>query len=64
MQAFYKANGCAPEVVSEGIVAAVRRGRGILLGGPYARFMYHLKRISRTLVRKIMLEDAKKNGYL
>jgi hypothetical protein len=50
-------------VVAEAIVDAVRAGRTILLVGPYARLMYHLKRISRQLVHALTLSDAKKNGF-
>lgn len=64
LQAYYKAHGCSPDVVAAGIVDAVRKGRDILLVGPYAKPMFHLKRISRKLVRAMTLSDAKKNGFL
>jgi hypothetical protein len=64
LQMYYRAHGCAPEVVGEGIVDAVRGGRSMLLVRPYARLMVHLKRISRMLVRDLTLSDAKKNGFI
>jgi short-subunit dehydrogenase len=64
LQAYYKANGTSPDVVAEAIVDGVVRGRSIVLVGPYAKPMYHLKRISRALVRKLTIADARKNGYL
>ena len=64
LQAFYQAKGCTPDVVAESIVRAVQQGRDIVLVGPFARLMYHLKRVSRKLLRKIVIEDAKKMGYL
>ena len=64
LQAYYREHGCSPDVVAEGIVDAVREGRTILLVGPFARLMYHLKRISRQLVQALTLSDAKKNGFV
>jgi len=63
LQAYYREHGCSPDVVAEAIVDAVRAGRTILLVGPYARLMYHLKRISRQLVHALTLSDAQKNGF-
>jgi hypothetical protein len=42
----------------------VRRGRQLVLVGPFAKPMYHLKRISRKLARHLMLTDARKSGYI
>ena len=64
LQAYYKLRGAGPEVVAEAMVAAVRKGRGLVLTGPYAKPIYHLKRVSRALLRFIMLSDARKNGLL
>ncbi|MES2152589.1 MAG: SDR family NAD(P)-dependent oxidoreductase [Pseudomonadota bacterium] len=64
LQAYYQLHGAGPEVVADDMVAAVRKGRDLVLSGPYARPMYHLKRISRALARTITLLDARKNGYL
>jgi len=64
LRAYYDANGVSPDVVAEAIVNAARTGRPLVLVGPYAKPMYHLKRISRKLVRSITISDARKNGYL
>jgi NAD(P)-dependent dehydrogenase (short-subunit alcohol dehydrogenase family) len=44
--------------------AAAREGRPLILVGPFARPMYHGKRVSRRLLRRIMIADARKMGYL
>jgi len=64
LRAYYKANGVSPDAVAAAIVDAARSGRPLVLVGPYARPMYHLKRISRKLVRSMTISDARKNGYL
>ncbi|WP_026035317.1 SDR family NAD(P)-dependent oxidoreductase [Cupriavidus sp. BIS7] len=64
LRAYYEANGVSPDVVAAAIVDATRHGRPLVLVGPYARPMYHLKRISRKLVKSMTLSDARKNGYL
>jgi NAD(P)-dependent dehydrogenase (short-subunit alcohol dehydrogenase family) len=64
LQAFYRAKGSTPEAVAEAIVAAVQRGGDIVLIGPYARLLYHVKRMSRRLLRRITIADARKMGYL
>ncbi len=63
LQAFYRAKGCDADVVAEGIVDAVMTGREMLLVGPFARSMYHVKRISRSLTRRLSLDNAKKIGF-
>ncbi len=64
LRSYYDANGVSPDVVAEAIVDAARTGRPLVLVGPYARPLYHLKRISRRLVRSMTISDARKNGYL
>jgi NAD(P)-dependent dehydrogenase (short-subunit alcohol dehydrogenase family) len=64
LRAFYKANGISPGIVAEAIVEAVERGRELVLVGPWARPMHHLKRLSRRLTRHLMLTDARKSGYI
>jgi len=63
LQSYYEAQGVGPEVVAAAIVDAVRRGRSLVLVGPFARPMYHLRRLSRTLAQWLMLIDARKAGY-
>jgi len=64
LQAYYAANGAAPEVVATAIVDGVRMARPLVLVGPWARPLYHLKRISRSLVRRLTIADARKSGYM
>ena len=64
LRAYYKAKGAQPEVVANAIVDGVARGQAIVLIGPLARPMYHLKRVSRGLVQRLTIADARKNGYL
>jgi NAD(P)-dependent dehydrogenase (short-subunit alcohol dehydrogenase family) len=63
LQAYYAANGVEPEVVADAIVSAVRRGRDLVLVGKFARPLYHLRRLSRNLARRLLLRDARKVGY-
>ena len=64
LQAYYKAQGCSPNVVAEDMVRAVLDGRDLLLTGPYAKTVYHAKRLSLSLVRRLMTNSARKVGYL
>ena len=64
LQAYYDAKGCSPDVVGEGMVAAVLGGSNLLLVGPYARLIHQLRRISLGLTRRIMLSDARRIGFL
>ncbi len=64
LRAYYKATGVSPDVVAEAIVKGVQRGRDLVLVGPWAKPMHHLKRVSRKLVRHLMLADARKSGYI
>lgn len=64
LQAYYQEEGCSPVVVAEDIVRAVQRGQDMLLSGPYARLIYHVRRISLRLVRTLMTASARKVGYL
>ncbi len=64
LQAYYDSEGCTPDLVAEGMVKAVLSGQNLLLVGPYAKLVYHLKRLSNALVRKVMLASAYKVGYL
>lgn len=64
LQAYYQAKGCAPELVAEGMVRAVQTGQDLLLVGPFAKLIFNLKRVSLGLMRRIVLKDARKIGYL
>ncbi|MES2126361.1 MAG: SDR family NAD(P)-dependent oxidoreductase [Pseudomonadota bacterium] len=64
LQAFYRSVGASPDVVAQDIVHAVRRGQSLVLSGPWARPMYHLKRVSRALSRWLTLYDARRNGWI
>lgn len=64
LRAYYRANGAQPERVADAIVDGVTRGRSLVLVGPMARPAYHIKRISRGLLRRLSLADSRKAGYL
>ncbi|RZL89661.1 MAG: SDR family NAD(P)-dependent oxidoreductase [Variovorax sp.] len=48
LQAFYEAKGVNADVVADAIVDAVRSGRELVLVGPFAKPLYHLRRLSRA----------------
>ncbi|PXX54677.1 Short-chain dehydrogenase [Pseudomonas sp. LAMO17WK12:I10] len=64
LQAYYKAKGCEPELVAEAMVRAVQKGQDLVLIGPFAKLIFHLKRLSLGLMRRVMLSAARKLGYL
>jgi NAD(P)-dependent dehydrogenase (short-subunit alcohol dehydrogenase family) len=64
LTAYYAAQGVGPEIVGAAIVAAVRAGRELVLVGPFAKPVYHLRRLSRRLAQALMLADARKAGYV
>ncbi|WP_085722925.1 SDR family oxidoreductase [Pseudomonas sp. R37(2017)] len=64
LQAYYKASGCEPERVAEAMVRAVQKGQDLVLVGPFAKLVFHLKRLSLRLMRHVILRDARKIGYL
>ncbi|WP_233860337.1 SDR family NAD(P)-dependent oxidoreductase [Paraburkholderia sp. HD33-4] len=64
LRAYYERTGASADVVAQAIVDAVRSGRSLVLVGPCAKPMYHLKRLSRALARAVTISDARKNGYL
>jgi short-subunit dehydrogenase len=64
LQAYYHAKGCEPERVAEAMVRAVRKGQDLVLVGPFAKLIFHIKRISLGLIRRVILNDARKIGYL
>lgn len=63
LQIYYQTKGCMPERVAEGMVRAVQQGQDLLLVGPFAKLIFHIKRLSIGLMRRIMLRDARKIGY-
>lgn len=63
LRAYYEAKGVHADVVAHAIVDAVRSGRELVLVGPFAKPLYHLRRLSRVLLRHVMLADARKMGY-
>jgi NAD(P)-dependent dehydrogenase (short-subunit alcohol dehydrogenase family) len=64
LQGYYKRVGCSPDVVAAGMVRAVREDVDVLLTGPSARLVYHLRRVSLRLVRAMTLRFARQSGYL
>ncbi len=64
LQAYYRREGCSPDVVAKDMLRAVRTDVDVLLTGPAARLIYHLRRISLRLVRTVTLRFARQSGYL
>lgn len=64
LQAYYRAKGCEPELVAEAMVRAVQKGQDLVLVGPFAKLIFHIKRLSLGLMRRVILSDARKIGYL
>ena len=63
LQAYYDAKGVSPDVVAASIVDGVRNERTMVLVGPFAKPIYHLRRLSRSLAAHVLLQDARKMGY-
>jgi NAD(P)-dependent dehydrogenase (short-subunit alcohol dehydrogenase family) len=61
---YYQTKGCGPEVVAEGMVRAVQKNQDLLLVGPFAKVLFHLRRLSLGLLRRFVLSDARKVGFL
>ncbi|MNW18868.1 hypothetical protein D3C71_2186030 [compost metagenome] len=64
LQSYYAREGCSPDVVANDVLQAVKTGKTLVLSGPYASLAFHLKRISRRLLQKVTLGNARKAGYL
>lgn len=64
LQDYYQRKGCSPDQVARSMVRAVQEGRDLVLVGPFARLIFQLRRISVGLLRRIVLNDARKIGYL
>ncbi|MCY1224305.1 putative oxidoreductase EphD [compost metagenome] len=64
LQHYYQSKGCPPELVAESMVKALQNKRDLVLVGPFARLIFQLRRISVGLLRRIVLNDARKIGYL
>ncbi|MFA5120621.1 SDR family NAD(P)-dependent oxidoreductase [Zavarzinia sp.] len=64
LQAYYEAQGVAPEVVAEALVEGVAKGRRQVLVGPFAKPIALLRRFAPALARRALLHDARKAGYL
>jgi len=64
LQAYYAAKGARPDVVAEDMVRAVQSGQDLLLTGPYAKTVHHMKRVSVGAVRKLTIDNARKIGFL
>lgn len=62
-KAHYRRNGASADLVADAIIRGVMAGEAIVLVGPFARLMYHVKRLSRRLAEKMTLVEAKKLGY-
>ncbi|RKE39433.1 short-subunit dehydrogenase [Paraburkholderia sp. BL23I1N1] len=61
---FYRTKGAHPRVVGEAIVDAVLSDRGLVLVGPFARLIYNLRRVSRSLLFRVLIADSRKMGWI
>lgn len=64
LRAHYKADGASPDVVAGDMVRAVLKGKDMCLTGPGSALVYHVKRISQSLLRRVMVVKARRIGYL
>lgn len=64
LEGYYRSEGAHPAIVGTRIVQAVQRGEDIVLVGPTARPMFHIKRLSRRLMRLLTIEGCKRNGFI
>ena len=64
LQTYYATKGCSADVVGEAMVRAVQHGQSVLMVGPFAKLVFHLRRISLGLLRRVMLADARKMGFM
>ncbi|WP_428390306.1 SDR family NAD(P)-dependent oxidoreductase [Lichenicoccus sp.] len=60
----YQAKGVHPSIVGRRIVRAVRRDEDIVLVGPTAAAVFHMRRLSRPLLRKAGISGARQLGYI
>jgi NAD(P)-dependent dehydrogenase (short-subunit alcohol dehydrogenase family) len=64
LAAFYRDKGADPGVVADAIVDSVRTGRSLVLVGPFARLIFHLRRLSRALLMRVLIADSKRVGWI
>ncbi len=64
LQLQYRRRGVHPSVVGARIVRAVTRGEDLVLVGPTAAAVFHLRRLSRRWMRKAGMSGARQLGYL
>lgn len=63
-QTYYRAHGCKPDVVADGVVRAVERGDDYCFVGPKAKMGFWGTRISRKLAHAMSVKESTENGYL
>ncbi len=61
---YYEREGCSPDVIARAMLRAVKKDGDIVLAGPKAALVYHVRRISLKLLRAIMIGFSRKSGYL
>ncbi|KAF1708743.1 oxidoreductase [Pseudoxanthomonas sangjuensis] len=64
LTAYYAKQGGRPDVVADAIVRGVRQRRELVLVGPFAAPLYYLRRCSRRLAQRLMLQDARRVGFV
>jgi NAD(P)-dependent dehydrogenase (short-subunit alcohol dehydrogenase family) len=60
----YQAKGAHPSLVGSRIVRAVKRGEDLVLVGPSAATVYHLRRLAPRFLHKAGVSGARSLGYL
>lgn len=64
LQQYYHDHGAHPRVVAEDMLRAVQRDAIYAFTGPLAKPTHAVGRLSRRLVRKLIIRSAKESGYL
>jgi NAD(P)-dependent dehydrogenase (short-subunit alcohol dehydrogenase family) len=61
---FYDRDGCTPDVIARDMVRAVKRDVDLVLTGPKSRLVYHTRRVSQKLLRRVMMYSSRQAGFL
>lgn len=64
MSDYYDKEGCSPDDVARDMVDAVKSDRDLVLSGPKVALAYNVNRVSPRLMRRIMIDFARKAGFL
>ena len=64
LQQYYHDQGAHPRVVAKDVVRAVQQDSIYVFTGPLAKLTHTIGRISRRLVRRLIIRSSKNSGYL